>query len=402
MPERPNGTRPDTQFSEEFIAYLERYEYHGLSPTVERIEPCVPTMLNLSVDLKLPADGPPKLLELNGTTSGYKGYPRGERVIAERAYELDQAVGVPQVPMTSHIEHPRIGPGRPWVLGMDEHCREVPEGYYVPWAVELQARQMQRDPGFGESEDFQHDDLGEVPLMIWHQGVQDHVRYGDPDRVMVMNPGAVRFLIDRKDAFSDFCEAAGLEHLRPRAWTFYNTDVRRATDEILAGSEGIDALVLKPTHFGQNSGVVPLPRESFGPVMEKLFLDPIPPEDPNAPFMRWFREERYPFIVEEYVPSRPLRSPNHSEYDFTMRIKVRAVANRESLAIVPMAAYWKRPALPIDADNPYAMLSDVKRGGSQRVSCADFSRAYSGVAELTRALVEKTRGRDRQARLIDC
>ncbi|HEY8108858.1 MAG TPA: hypothetical protein VIF43_02515 [Patescibacteria group bacterium] len=402
MPERAQETRPDGQFNDELTAYLERYEYHGIAPTVERIESCDPTMLSLSVDLKLPAEGPPKLLELNGTTSGYRGYPKGERVIAERAYELDRAIGVPQMPMESHIEHPRIGPGRPWVLGMDDQCRKVPEGFFVPWAVELQAQQMQRDPGFGESGDFQFADLSEVPVVIWHHGVQDHVRYGDPDQVVVMNPGAVRFLIDRKDAFSDFCEAAGLEHLRPRAWTFYNTDVRRAIEEILADSEGIDTLVIKPTHFGQNSGVTPVSRETFQPLMETLFVNRIPPKHQAAPYMRWFRSERCPFIVEEYVPSKPLKSPNHAEYDFTMRIKVRAVANRESLAVIPMAAYWKRPVHPIDARSPYAMLSDVKRGGSQRVSRTDFARAYEGVAELTKALVEKTRARDRATRLIDC
>lgn len=402
MPEQARESLSDSQFNAELTEYLERYEYHGIPPTVEQIESCVPTVLSLSVDLKLPPAGPPKLLELNGTTSGFKGYPPGERVIMDRTQELNQAVGVPLLLMESHTEHPAICQGRPWLLGPDEYHPQIPEGYYVPWAAELQARQMQRDPGFGESSDFRFDDLTEVPLMFWHRGVQDYLGYGDPDQVMVMNPGAVRFLVDRKDAFSDFCEAAELEHLRPKAWTFYTTNVEQAIEEILAESQDIETLVIKPTHYGQNSGIFPVSREAFKPFMEMLFVNEIQPKHEAAPFMRWFRSERYPFIVEEYVPSKPLKSPNHSEYDFTMRIKVRAVANRESLAVIPMAGYWKRPRQPIDSGSADAMLSDVKRGGSQRVSQADFARAYDGVAELIKAVVEKTRAKDRTARLLDC
>lgn len=76
---------------------LSDWQYKGARPTAEAVGAIAPTVAFSTVDVKLPAEGPTKVLEINGYESGLDAYCEEwrEDSIIERANNVNNSLGVP-------------------------------------------------------------------------------------------------------------------------------------------------------------------------------------------------------------------------------------------------------------------------------------------------------------------
>jgi hypothetical protein len=76
---------------------LQDWTYKGVRPTVRQVGPIMPTVAFSTVDLKMPAKGPVKILELNGYDSGLDAYgeERSDASIIERVNAINSALYIP-------------------------------------------------------------------------------------------------------------------------------------------------------------------------------------------------------------------------------------------------------------------------------------------------------------------
>jgi hypothetical protein len=227
----------------------------------------------------------------------------------------------------------------------------------------------------------------------------------DPPDALVVNPAEIRLLEEDKLAFSSLCWAIGADRYRPRSSHIYTHlpgmrsqgDLREATD--------VEDVVLKFPEVDAGQGVTVMKRQELTALTDLAdrigtwgsMLSQLSGRGFSLNVLgRMFNGDMpSQLLVEEYVPSKPIKAPDGRHFDATMRVVISSLANQGKVTVVPMAAYWKLPEAPLGSKrlNRYNnhQISRVKEGGSLPVSEPDFQRAFRDVADFMKRLLHHTR-----------
>jgi hypothetical protein len=420
MPEfkRPYSHLPETM--EE--CFSDAWEYKGVRPTSRRVGPIMPTVAFSTVDLKVPAVGPVKILEINGYDSGLDAYGEElrEHSIMERANGVNGMLGTDvarfrwdpaaerydEIIRTSHPFTAEKIWDRPvesideggFPLHFDTDLTATEAKFIGEWL--LHRRRVAKLGSPATKSVLQT--LEDASLVI-ELSDSDMPAFSDfdPADALIANPAEIRMIEDDKLAFDSLVRIINASMYRPRSGlltTFLPSGGLSYDRKLL---DEVEKVVLKFPKVDSGMGVTVLRADemktlisiatrlgTWDAMVEHLSGNGFTmnahgkfysrPETPNT------------LLVEEYIPSAPVKAPDGRKYDATMRIVISSLANREKVTVVPLGAYWKLPEAPIGVSGA-GEISRVKEGGSLPVSEKDFRRAFRDVADFMRRVLYHTR-----------
>lgn len=372
--------------------FLRTYEYKGVrSPEV--IAPDVPPgVIFLTADIKVPEQGKAKILEFNGVGSHLEAYPEGGEIAAVRnIYRTLQALDRPVYVLSpEHDSYINIlfaalskRSGSDVKTGLESTLigTDVTEGkqFGITYTTDTEP--------FSASEAKESlADLGSAHSVIWLNYSHESAPDIDTGKHVVINPKNLADMADDKLVFRNLFLQRELEEVRPRSWILNTNAAVQAIDEITATSKDIDKFILKLINGSGGMGVVPIRREDFGRRIREIFVDPFNEDDylpgDTLPVDGWLRKINKPYLVEEFVSSKPIQSTKDGKaYDGTLRIAFMGIANQGKMAIVPICGYWKLPSQSVEQDwNVESVVSNVHQNNpSEAVSPEDFAHALESL-----------------------
>lgn len=405
---------------------LSEWQYKGVRPTERTIGPVRPTVAYSTVDIKLPETGPSQILEINGYTSGLSGYgeERGDTTLRER---INSVISCLELPVGRYFWQPESHVGidrrpHPFRATTIRDLIGDPPAFigpdHAPWSFESDLNLFE-DQFVGEYLDRRRAESrigrpagGPGPERLEDAAVlielvdpdnPPFVDFDPPDAI-VANPAEIRRIEEDKLEFASVSAEIGAGKYRPRWGRFRPALGSLGNLWDLDRDESIDRVVLKAPNADAGSGVVILERGEFKMLRElanrlgswDAMLKQLGGDGfhDNAS-ARYYRGNGQPeLLVEEYVPSKPLRAPDGAEYDATMRVVITTIANIDKVTVVPIGAYWKLPEHPNGFKNAIAN-SRIREGGSLPVSDTDFRRAFRDTADFMNRVVKHTRGQRR-------
>lgn len=405
---------------------LEDWSYKGAQPTSRTVGPIMPTVSFSTVDLKMPASGPVKILELNGHNSGLTGYgeERGEASIIGRANQVTTMLGLP---VARYL----------WDADTDDYV-EIMRDKHPYWAEPMRLpKRLHHINEYGEADTF-HSSLNsledqQVRAWLRHrretsipgqprtlpaiQSIEeasmlleladfDPPKWSnfDPEDAIITNPAEIRLIEKDKLVFDEVSECIGAGKYRPRSSGLFLRAPNLLTTNDIRLQTDIDTVVMKYPEVHGGTGVTILAMEelraltnlagrlgSWATMLAYLSGNGFAT---NQEARQASQNGPLEILLEEYIPSKPIKAPDGAEYDATMRIAIASIANREKVTVVPLGAYWKLPEEPYDMPNSVnasARISRIHEGGSLPVSETDFRRAFRDVADFMKRIIHHTR-----------
>ncbi len=381
-----------------------------------------------TVDLKLPPDGPAKILELNGLTSGLTGYGEERRAlsIVERANSVIDTLGVPVGrflwnPQRQGYEeifrdtHPFDARRIEYRLARHEEAgwgvlHQALHGNLNGTESSLAAEYLaqHRDGGTPVSGDAPPLASIEESAVIVEVVDTDAAGWqgADPPDGLVVNPREIRLLGKDKVLFDRFARHIQAARYRPRSslLTTVMPNLRRLHD--LREAEDVERVVLKYPEQDNGTGVTVLTRQELTVLTDiaarigswDAMLEQLAGRGFQTRFeAQFFRQGgASQLLVEEYIPSKVVKGPDGTRYDATMRVVISTLANRGKVTVVPLGGYWKLPESGRwpDVEQVYSDRSNVHHAGSLPVSEDDFRRAFRDVADFMKRTVHHARSRN--------
>jgi tetratricopeptide (TPR) repeat protein len=202
--------------------------------------------------------------------------------------------------------------------------------------------------------------------------------------VLLMNKHSTSImLLDEKVHMHELFHRAGMLQYRPVSRVYRKQYTPDLVTDICRNIPG-DTVVVKNSEGTRGMGVLTLPKPKLDAALRCLLngetaaVDDFDQAD-RVTCGTWMRSSRQEFIVEEYVPSKPVVFPDDRRtYDPAMRVvllmtTVDAVVG----SIEPLSYYWKFPKEPASGT--------LSRGSA--VSSFDKERRVNDVSETDRAVV---------------
>jgi len=359
----------DLPYPERFGEKIARYSYQGCNVAEIRLQaPVPPTLSFLTVDLKLPEDGEPRILEFNGVGSRLRTYPGGEIIPVTTIYEFLSTLEKPVYAHKGKKSKRLIAVGSDIAHEFGIHF----DGDIEPF------RQAKSDPT--KPRDELPSDWHDVSSIIWRR--RNNKGKFNPDVVSV-NIDALTEIANSKLNLSEICRKLCLEFARPKSWRVKPKDMKDGIEYVLENVPDTERFILKPSTLSGGHGIVPVTREDLPHVARDIAKGKMP--DPKS------KNYKGGWLVEEYVASKPVRS-SHDQlfYDGTSRVVVLMVTSGTNLALIPVCGYWKLPPEPVGHDwSRRSTVSNVHRpGASERMCEEDFGRAFTTITKVLPPLVE--------------
>jgi hypothetical protein len=184
-------------------------------------------------------------------------------------------------------------------------------------------------------------------------------RYPD---FLILNYSSTHHVSDKKLTDGLF-NTPELRAFRPKAAIFPKKYTKTLASEIMKQFEN-DWLVIKPINAGRGNGIIMVDKDNLDDALHRILVENknhLPPDndieykpDPPLGYDYWKGDRNSNFLVEEYVPSKPI-SVGGKEYDATMRVIFIMRYEQGTITLDFLDAYWKRP---IKALTDYGTFKD--------------------------------------------
>lgn len=148
-----------------------------------------------------------------------------------------------------------------------------------------------------------------------------------------------------------------------------------------------DILVIKPLNAAKGHGIIMIKKEDLEKTLNIILTGTIiPDESPDASaYNYWINDKNDHFIVESYVPSKPVIVDGRS-YDATMRMVFVLHHDKGRMHVTFLDGYWKLPRIALEEEGTLTekAKSSIRedRKSSEKINPEDMQKAQNLMKDM--------------------